>query len=808
MSSLDWIVMGGTILAIVAYGIWKSRGSKDLQGYFLANNSMKWWTIGLSVMATQASAITFLSAPGQAYEDGMRFIQFYFGMPIAIIIIAAVIIPLYRKAQVFTAYEYLERRFDGKTRTLGALLFLTSRSIASGLTIYAPAIIMSSLLGWNIYLTCLMVGLIVIVYTTMGGTKAVSVTQKWQMAVIMVGMFIAGYFILNKMPKGMGMEEAMFAAGKMGKLNVLTMPDTWKEFLTDKYNLLSGLIGGSFLALSYFGTDQSQVQRYLGGQTTGQMRLGLIFNAIFKIPLQFAILFIGAMMFVFLSFQSTPYFFNKNLQSQVESGALGDSISSYMQDYQVVDVLRKEKLDELMALYPNGDPKAMDDRAEEARSLDSYALQLKEDGQEVLKRKDILVDKNDLDYSFLSVITKKGFLPMGLVGLLLAMVLSASMSSTSAELNALASTSINDFYRRNKTDLNESKSLRASKFMTVIWGFAAIAFSIIFSQFENLIEAVNFLGSIFYGPILGLFLAAFFMKRAKSGAVFIGGVVAQIIVLMLALKGTPIINGIASMFSGSTEPFLGPNEEISYLWFNVIGAVIVVLFALLGGRRKIAEGSTMGAGSGDFKPLKKSKPAIQGDVVTAPDEIEAILEEKVTPTPAKEKPKKEHVDKLAARMEDLSEVEKKYINAMRTRLKGLVPDMVKEMRHYTPLRDRSKWTAEGKETYLFDFETDPRDYRIRLFPSSDDATRLGEIRILPDDWPILSEGIHQIDVEQEQPDPQQYEAYRALQDKVFADWFAFCWQQAGGRVSYFPAYLTFTDSDLAYNLKRKIWERK
>jgi SSS family transporter len=790
MSSLDWIVMGGTILAIVVYGIWKSRGSQDLRGYFLANNSMKWWTIGLSVMATQASAITFLSTPGQAYDDGMRFIQFYFGLPIAIVIIAAVIIPLYRRAQIFTAYEYLERRFDGKTRTLGALLFLISRSIASGLTIYAPAIIMSSLLGWNIYLTCLVIGLVVILYTTLGGTKAVSVTQKWQMAVILLGMFAAGWFMLNNMPNGMGFSETLFAAGKMGKLNVLTMPDSIQGFFSDKYNLLSGLIGGSFLALSYFGTDQSQVQRYLGGRSVSQMRIGLIFNAIFKIPLQFAILFIGAMMFVYLSMEQTPFFFNKNVQEKVEQGALGEGVTGYYNDFQAVTEARKAKMGELMALYPNGDPTLIEYRAEEARSIDSYAKTLKKEGK-ALATQDASVDNNDLDYGFLYFITKH--LPSGLIGLLLAMVLSASMSSTSAELNALASTSVNDFYKRNRTDINDTKQVQVSKTMTVVWGLLAIAFSVIFSQFENLIEAVNFLGSIFYGPILGLFLAAFFIKGAKPGAVFLGGLVAQAIVLALALFG---------------EQMFG--FEINYLWFNVVGALIVVFFALLGGSRKVAEDllPEMSAQAGDFRaqpereePLAvvDAAPQLQTETVEeVVDEIEEII------PPAIVKKRTEDVDKLAARMEDLSEEEKKFIMATRLRLKGMVPDMVKAMRRYTPLRDASLWVDGEKETYLFDFEVDPKDYRINMYPSADDATRLGKEPILQDEWPILAEGIHQMYPE----DNQSYHAYRALQDKVFADWFAFCWHQAGGRISYFPAYLTFTDSDQAFNLKRKTWERK
>ena len=800
MSSLDWIVMGGTILAIVVYGIWKSRGSQDLRGYFLANNSMKWWTIGLSVMATQASAITFLSTPGQAFDDGMRFVQFYFGLPIAIVIIAAIIIPLYRKAQVFTAYEYLEKRFDGKTRTLGALLFLISRSIASGLTIYAPAIIMSSLLGWNIYITCAGVGLIVILYTTLGGTKAVSVTQKWQMAVILLGMFIAGWFMIKNMPNGMGFGEALFAAGKMGKLNVLTMPDSLQSFLSDKYNLLSGLIGGSFLALSYFGTDQSQVQRYLGGRSAGQMRIGLIFNAIFKIPLQFAILFIGAMMFVYLSMEQTPFFFNKNVQEKVEQGTLGEGVTGYYNDFQAVTEARKAKMGELLELYPNGDPTLIEYRAEEARAIDNYAKELKKEGKtlaaEVAEEKGTVVDNNDLDYGFLYFITK--YLPAGLIGLLLAMVLSASMSSTSAELNALANTSVNDFYKRNRDDINDTQQLQVSKTMTVVWGLLAIVFSVVFSQFENLIEAVNFLGSIFYGPILGLFLAAFFIKSAKPGAVFLGGLVAQAIVLVLALMG---------------EQLFG--FEINYLWFNVVGALIVVLFALMGGSRKTEDISEMGASADDFRerpereepePIYANESPVEEDMADEEEdttnEEEEDQEEEPAPLPVKKRT--DDIDKLAARMEDLSETEKEFIMATRKRLMGIVTPMVKAMRRFTPLRDSALWTKEGKETYLFDFEVDPKDYRINMFPSADDATRLDKEPILQDEWPILAEGIHQMVPE----DGQSYAAYRALQDKVFADWFAFCWHQAGGRISYFPAYLTFTDSDQAFNLKRKTWERK
>lgn len=561
MSILDWFVMIGTTVAIVAYGIWKSRGARDIKGYLLSNKDMKWWTIGLSVMATQASAITFLSAPGLGFDDGMRFVQFYFGLPIAMIIISAVFIPLYHRLNVYTAYEYLEQRFDLKTRSLGALLFLVSRSIASGMTIYAPAIILSVLLGWDIYVTCILIGIVVIIYTVAGGTKAVSQTQKYQMAIILIGMALAGIIMILKLPSDISFGDAIVVAGEMGKLN----PLTFNFDVKDKYNIWTGLIGGTFLALSYFGTDQSQVQRYLGGKSITEMRIGLLFNAILKIPMQFLILFIGAMMFVFYQFNQAPLFFNEPVREQVVAGEYGQDFLKLEQAHHELNTEKQIVIRDILQQDEAGLPRV--ESKQRLTDMHQQSDSLRNAGINLIKTRYTQLDYNDRNYIFLTFVINQ--LPKGLVGLIIAVILAASMSSTSSELNALGSTTTVDLYKRliKKTG-TDAEYLRSSRLITLGWGVIAIAISILANQFGNLIEAVNHLGSIFYGPILGIFVSAFFFKQLRGTAVFFAAILAEVVIL-------------AFEFFPDWWPDTFGWMDVAYLWYNLIGCACVVVVAFL-----------------------------------------------------------------------------------------------------------------------------------------------------------------------------------------------------------------------------------
>lgn len=555
--------MIATTIAIVLYGVWKSRGATDIKGYLLSNNDMKWWTIGLSVMATQASAITFLSAPGLGFDDGMRFVQFYFGLPIALVIISAVFIPIYHRLKVFTAYEYLEQRFDLKTRSLGAMLFLVSRSIASGMTIYAPAIILSVLLGWDIYLTCVLIGVIVVFYTVAGGTKAVSQTQKYQMTIILIGMVLAGVIMVLKLPEDISFGDAVFVAGKMGKLN----PLTFNFDLQDRYNIWTGLIGGTFLALSYFGTDQSQVQRYLGGKSVTEMRIGLLFNAILKIPMQFMILFIGVMMFVFFQFNEVPIFFNQQVRDQVVAGEYGQEFQELEAAHEVVATEKQVLIRDMLATQRTGNAPALASQTERLNALRDQSNSIRKEGIELIKNRYTTLDYNDRNYIFLTFVINH--LPKGLVGLIIAVILAASMSSTSSELNALGSTTTVDIYKRLvNREGSDSSDLRASRLLTLGWGVVAIFISILANQFGNLIEAVNHLGSIFYGPILGIFVSAFFFKSLRGTAVFWGAVCSELIILAF------------EFFPGWLPDQFGW-MKVAYLWYNLIGCVAVVGIAFV-----------------------------------------------------------------------------------------------------------------------------------------------------------------------------------------------------------------------------------
>ncbi len=553
MSTIDWIILLGTLITIVAYGVWKTRGSKNIEGYLLGDKKMKWWTIGLSIMATQASAITFLSTPGQAFHDGMRFIQFYFGLPIAMVVVSITFVPIFHKLKVFTAYEYLETRFDLKTRILGAFLFLVQRGLAAGITIYAPSIVLTSLLGWNLTFTNIFIGTLVIIYTVSGGTKAVSQTQKHQMAVMMGGIILAGIVVLSYLPEHVGLIDALKVAGKMDKLNVVTF-----DFdMNDRYNIWSGLIGGFFLAMAYFGTDQSQVQRYLTGKSIAESRLGLLFNGILKIPLQFVILFIGVLVFLFYQFNLPPVFFNEVVKEKVYTTEYSEAFRSVEDQHQMVFIQKREKIDALINAFHSEDKQQIDALSKEVNDLEQEMKGLEDEASMLISKADPLAETEDRDYIFLSFVMKH--MPHGIVGLLLAVIFSAAMSSTSGELNALGSTTTIDFYKRNFARHGSERSyLIASKVFTLFWGILAVSFATFASQLENLIQAVNILGSLFYGTILGLFVVSFYVKFVKGTAVFIAGILGQALVVYCYFF-----------------------TEIAYLNFNIIGCLTVVFVSML-----------------------------------------------------------------------------------------------------------------------------------------------------------------------------------------------------------------------------------
>ncbi|HET8859207.1 sodium:solute symporter [Marivirga sp.] len=550
MSALDWIVLFGTLLLIVGYGVYKTKGSKNIESYLKGDNSMKWWTIGLSIMATQASAITFLSTPGQAYESGMGFIQFYFGLPIAMIILSIWVLPIYYKLKVYTAYEYLESRFDLKTRILGAFLFLVQRGLAAGITIYAPAIILSSILGWPLVYTTIIIGSLVIIYTVSGGTKAVSQTQKHQMIVMMGGMIVAGLFVVKLLPEDIGIVEATKIAGHLGKLDLINT----EVDLENRYTLWTGLIGGLFVALSYFGTDQSQVARYLSGKTLTESRLGLMFNGLLKIPMQFIILFIGALVFVFYQFNQAPVFFNEAAKDEVY---LNEEQKSKYQavEHEYANLFEEKR--RLILLLSNAEGEQIDVLKEKITVIDNQEDELRDEAKTIIKATNQDLETTDTDYVFITFVMEN--LPKGIIGLLLAVIFSAAMSSTSSELNALASTSIIDIYKRNiYKHGSERHYLIASKLFTLFWGIVAVFFATFAGLLDNLIQAVNILGSIFYGTILGIFLTGFFIKYIKGNAVFFGAVIAQIIVLYFYFY-----------------------SEMAYLWFNLLGCGLVIISGFL-----------------------------------------------------------------------------------------------------------------------------------------------------------------------------------------------------------------------------------
>jgi len=553
MSTVDWIVMGAALVFVVIFGVWKSRGKTDIDGYILANRSTPWYTITLSIMATQASAITFLSAPGQAYVDGMRFVQFYLGLPIAMVILSVTAVPHFHRLKVYTAYEFLEQRFDVKNRTLGSLLFLTQRGLACGFTIFAPSLIISVLLGWDIRLTILVIGGLVTLYTTTGGTDAVNKTHLLQMGIISVGMGAAFVMILRLLPPDISFLDATNVAGKMGNLNVINFNFDWK----DRYNVWSGLIGGTFLALSYFGTDQSQVQRYLSGRSIAESRFGLLANGVLKIPMQFCILFIGAMIFVFFQFVTPPLFFNPVESANVKNGAHSQAYEQLESEFEQLHGEKQTHIRQMLSAMEGNEEAELERALETLERSKTQEQELRREAASLIALSDPGADTNDINYIFLSFVIN--YLPVGLVGLILAAILSASMSSTAAELNALASVSVIDIYRRVfRPDESDRHYLRVSKIVSVFWGAYAIGFAMFANSLGSLIEAVNILGSLFYGSILGIFVIAFSFKKIGGDATFIAAIVAEVVVLA------------CFVFS-----------EIPYLWFNVIGCAVLIAVAHL-----------------------------------------------------------------------------------------------------------------------------------------------------------------------------------------------------------------------------------
>ena len=547
MHILDSIVLVATLAFIVIFGYYQTRGSKNVSDFLKGGNEARWWTVGLSVMATQASAITFLSAPGQAFHSGMGFVQFYLGVPIAMIVICMVFIPIYHRLKVYTAYEYLESRFDLKTRTLTALLFLIQRGLAAGITIFAPSIILSAVLGWNLITLNIIIGSLVVIYTVSGGTKAVSVTQKQQMGVIFLGLIIAFVLIINDLPQDITFSNALEIAAANEKLNVLDFSFEWDN----RYTFWSGLIGGTFLALSYFGTDQSQVQRYLSASSLKESQMGLIFNGFLKVPMQFFILLIGVMMFVFYQFNASPLNFNPAGEKEVLNSEYADE---YRQLQQELEKNRQEKVQLNYALI-NTEEKAP--IQQKIRSLNKKEDNLRAEGVKLIDKTEKDVETNDKDYVFIHFILNN--LPKGLIGLLLAVILSAAMSSTASELNSLASTTTIDLYKRNvSSDKSDQHFLNASRLFTLIWGILAVIIACTADLFDNLIQLVNIIGSIFYGNVLGIFLLAFFVKFVRSNSTFIAAIITQIIVVIGWW-----------------------NDWMPYLWLNMFGCALVMSIAIL-----------------------------------------------------------------------------------------------------------------------------------------------------------------------------------------------------------------------------------
>ncbi|MBL7719807.1 MAG: sodium:solute symporter [Flavipsychrobacter sp.] len=551
MSTPDWLILFATLLGIIIYGVYKGRKQDGVNSYLLADRQMPWYVVLLGVMATQASAITFLSAPGQAYTDGMRFVQYYFGLPIAMVVISVTFIPIFRRLNVYTAYEYLEQRFDRRTRLLTSVLFLLSRGLSTGISIYAPAIIISSIFGWNIYLANIVTGGLLLIYTFTGGAKAVAHTQKLQFLIILASMGIAGYLVVQRMPTGVGLADALFIAGKSGKLNVITTDFNWQ----DKYNIWSGIIGGFFLALSYFGTDQSQVGRYLTGKDDRESKLGLLMNGIVKIPMQFARLLRGALLFSFYSFQSAPLNFNSTAYSKLQKSdaRYADSVATA---YTKLQEQKQQSVNTITILRKNQFTAEIAPEVKELQSTLGKIDILRDSVHNKIHQR-FGGDKDDSNYIFLHFVINN--LPTGLIGLLLAVIILASWGSISAALNSLASSSMMDIQLLGRKEPpSDKKQLWLGRMHTLLWGLFCIGVAMFAAQLGSLIEAVNVLGSLFYGTILGIFLVAFYLKRIDGTSVFIAAAATEVCVIAIYLANV-----------------------VSFLWLNVVGALLVVLFSLL-----------------------------------------------------------------------------------------------------------------------------------------------------------------------------------------------------------------------------------
>ena len=553
MSGLDWLVLVATLLLVVSYGVWRGRGERDLKDYVLGGRTMGWAMVAFSVMSTQASAITFLSTPGQAYADGMRFLQFYFGLPIAMVVLSATAVPIFHRLGVFTAYQYLEERFDAKTRALAALLFLIQRGLAAGLTIYAPSLILSVVLGWNIQWTIVAIGALVMAYTVWGGSRAVSYAHSLQFVVIWSGLAVVAVVIALRLPHGVSLLDAMAVAGRLGRLKIV---DPTFD-LQNRYNLWSGLIGGCFLAMSYFGTDQSQVGRYLTGRSVTQSRLGLLFNGLAKVPMQFLVLAVGAMVFAFYLFTPPPVFFNPEPIRAVERSALAPEFRAAAERQQTAALARATTARELVEARRRHDPAAIAIAGLALEQAHAQVESARGATVEVLKRDQPGVNANDVNYVFLRFVLQN--LPVGIIGLVLAMVFSASMSASSAEMSALSSTTVVDVWKRWLGGGGDpAAELRASRWITLMWGVFAVGFAEFAGKLGSLVEAVNVLGSLFYGTILGIFLTAFYLKRVGGTPVFVAAIVAEAVVLACFLW-----------------------SKVSFLWFNVVGCLVVVGLASL-----------------------------------------------------------------------------------------------------------------------------------------------------------------------------------------------------------------------------------
>jgi SSS family transporter len=553
MSLTDWIVLGVTLLTIVIYGVWKSGSNKNIDQFLMGSRSLRWYHVGLSVMATQASAITFLSAPGQAYSDGMRFVQFYLGLPLAMIVLCITFVPIFHRLKVYTAYEFLEQRFDLKTRALTSFLFLLQRGLSTGITIYAPSIILSTILNINTVYTTLFIGGLVIFYTVYGGTKAVSYTQLLQMSIIFLGMFFAGIMVVRLLPHGVGFTHAIKLSGKLGRMNVID----WKFDLNNRYNIWSGVIGGFFLQLSYFGTDQSQVGRYLTGSSVGQSRLGLIMNGLVKIPMQFMILLIGILVFAFYQFNSAPLFFNQYEVNQVKQSSYAARYNKLEAQYSAAFEQRKSKANDLIKAFDSKDQDKINRAQAALKTADNQSSSIRKEAIGIMKKNNDKANGDDTNYVFLNFVTH--YLPRGLIGLLIAIIFLASMGSTASALNSLASTSVIDIYKRiinpGATDKNY---LIASRLATIFWGLVCVLMALYASKVGNLLEYVNKLGSYIYGTILGVFVVAFYLKKIRGNAVFIASIITELLICIL-----------------------GYFEVVAYLWLNAIGCILVIVIALI-----------------------------------------------------------------------------------------------------------------------------------------------------------------------------------------------------------------------------------